>query len=303
MMMESIQRKRLVSFSYLIQSLNKVWIIAGWELKHISSNRFNLILGGAAFCFFTGLLWVRNQWGEVLGTTILGQMAELVYDLLLIMGILLPFLAADRVAHDYHERIHELLMSTAVPTRLYVLGRYLATLAISLSLAVIMLMAQLIANLAFPLFDSHFPMANPGFTLVLWIRIALPASILVGSLCFCLGTLFPRFTAVPKLGICLAWIILALDTDPTDLSWRVYWNPTGAGMITQIVNQYQVSVQRAMQNVTGPAAMAGVTLRLQQIMPDLHPWSGPFLALVAMGLLLGLLTAFGFRRFSQSING
>jgi hypothetical protein len=302
-MMESTQKSRLVSYSDLVQDWKKVWSIAGWELKHFGSNRYSLILGGAAFCFFVGLLWVRNQWGEVMGTTTLGQIAELVYDLLLIMGIILPFLAADHVAHDYHERIHELLMSTAVPTRLYVLGRYLATLVISLSLAAIMLIAQLMANLAFPLLDSHFPIANPVFTLDLWFRIALPSSILVGSLCFCLGTLFPRITAVPKLGICLAWIILALDTDPTDLSWRVYWNPTGAGMITQIVNQYQISVQRELQNAASPAAFAGVTLRLQQVMPVLRPWAGPFLALVAIGFLMGLLTAFSFRRFSQSING
>jgi hypothetical protein len=272
-------------------------------LKHFSANRFGLVLGGAAFCFFVGLLSVRNQWGEVVGTTTLGQMAELVYDLMLIMGVILPFLVTDLVAHDYQVRMHELLMSTAVPTRLYVFGRYLAALAISLALAGTMLAAQILANLVFPVVDRHFPAANLITTLALWVRFALPASLLEGSLCFCLGTLFPRVTVVPKLAICLGWIILALDTDPTDLSWRAYWNPTGAGMITQVVNQFQDSVQKELQNAAGPQFIAGIILRLQQNMPDLRPWSGPFLVLAGIGLLLGLVAVFSFRRFRNSMNG
>ena len=157
-------------------------------------------LGIAAFCFFTGLLGVRNQWGYVLGTSALGQLAELVYDLMLVFGVILPFLITDQVAHDYQERMHELLMTTALPTRIYVLGRYLAVLLISLGLAICLLIAQLLVNLALPMMDTHFPSANPFITFSLWVRLAFPAGTLLASLCFCMGTLFPARHRRSKAG-------------------------------------------------------------------------------------------------------
>ena len=119
--------------------------------------------------------------------------------------------------------------------------------------------------------------------------MALPAALLVCGLCFSLGSLWPRHTALPKLAACIAWVILAFDQDPTDLSWRAYWNPTGAGMITLLGDQYQRAVQ------------AASVLSLQQAVPNLQPWLGPFLVLAAVGALLGLASAFGFRRFRETL--
>ena len=173
-------------------ALKKIMRVTGWELKHFGTGRSNWALAIAAFCFFIGLLGVRNQWGYILGTSAVGQLAELVYDLMLIFGIMLPFLVTDQVAHDYHERMHELLMTTAIPTYIYVLGRYLAVLLISLGLTISLLVAQLLVNIALPVIYPQFPPADPLITLSLWVRLTLPAGMLVGSLCFCLGTLFPR---------------------------------------------------------------------------------------------------------------
>ena len=286
-----------------VSSLKKTLRVTGWELKHFSASRSMWALGIAAFCFFTGLLGVRNQWGYVLGTSALGQLAELVYDLMLVFGVILPFLITDQVAHDYQERMHELLMTTALPTRIYVLGRYLAVLLISLGLAICLLIAQLLVNLALPMMDTHFPSANPFITFSLWVRLAFPAGMLLASLCFCMGTLFPRVTAVPKLASCLAWIILALDNDPTDLTWRAYWNPTGAGMITLAYNQFQELAKKGLKGLLGAGQQAELILRFQQNLPDLRPWVGPFAALTVIGLLLGLLTVVSFQRFRGVMNG
>jgi hypothetical protein len=276
--------------------------VTAWELRHFGASRSGWALGAAAFGFFVVLLGVRNQWGYVLGTTAMGQMAELVYDLMLVFGVVLPFLVTDRVAHDYQERMHELLMATAVPTRIYVLGRYLAALFVSLGLAITLLAAQLLVNLALPAMDARYPPANPITTFSLWARLTLPAGLLVGSLSFCLGTLFPRLTAIPKLAISIAWIILALDNDPTDLTWRAYWNPSGAGMITLVYQHFQDLAESGLKTALGPAQQAELILRLQQSLPDLRPWLGPFLALAGIGLLLGLLAIASFQRFRSSMN-
>ena len=285
------------------QALKEAIQVAGWELKHFGTGRSNLALAIAAFCFFIGLLGVRNQWGYILGTTALGQLAELVYDLMLIFGLMLPFLVTDQVAHDYQERTHELLMTTAIPTYIYVLGRYLAALLISLGLAASLLVAQLLVNIALPVIYPQFPPADPLITLSLWVRLTLPAGMLVGSLCFCLGTMFPRLTVIPKLAVCIAWIILALDNDPTDLTWRAYWNPTGAGMITQAYARFEGLVTHGLKSIPGSLKQMELILRIQQNLPNLYPWLPPFATLALIGLLLGFLTMIGFQRFRNVMNG
>ena len=270
------------------------WPVAAWELRYFAAAPANWALTGAALFFFVALNAVRNTWGPVVGTSALGQLAELAYNLMLVFGVMLPFLVTDRVAHDYRQRTHELLMSSALSTRAYVWGRWLAGLAVAVGLALLMLLAQVLVNFGLRLADSAaYPAADLALTLKGWAVVALPAAISIGSLCFCLGTLWPRATALPKLGVCVAWVILAFDMDPTDLTWRAYWNPTGAGLITLLADRFQQAAQAAV-------SAAGL-LRLQQVAPSLRPWAGPFWALAALGLLLALVSAVGFRRFRECL--
>jgi len=303
--MTIVQNKIVENRNGSVPTLEKIIQVASWELKHYSSNRSSWAQSAAAFFLFLILMVVRNQWGYILGTTAVGQLAELAYNLMLIFGIMLPFLVTDRVAHDYQERMHELLMATAVPTHVYVLGRYVTTLLISLCLAIVLLVSQLLVNLILPMVYTNFPAADPVVTLSLWLRLTLPAGILVGSLCFCLGTLFPRITAIPKIAMGIAWIILALDNDPTELmrTGRAYWNPTGAGMITLAYKQFQDSASNRLKNTLGAVQRADLIMCLQQSLPDLRPWIGPFLILAVIGLLLGFLTIISFRRFRSVMNG
>ncbi len=281
---------------------NMLAAVTAWELRRLQVNLASWLQAGGAFFFFLALLWLRNRWEAggplvILGTTSFGQLAELVYGPMLVLGVILPFLVADRVAHDYRERMHELLMTSAIPTWIYVGGRYLACLAVSLGMAALMLAAQLLVNELLPGLETGYPIADPSVTLIFWGRVALPAAILVGSLCFSLGARFPRYTVIVKVAICIAWVILALDQDPRDLGWRAYWNPTGAGMITILFTRFLQQAQANLQNVTPTTRQAEIVLRLQQQMPDLHPWLGPSLVLAVFGIFLGALSALGFRRF------
>jgi hypothetical protein len=45
-----------------------------------------------------------------------------------LLGLYLPFIAADGVARDVQRRTHELLMASAVPSRAYIWGRFLSSL-------------------------------------------------------------------------------------------------------------------------------------------------------------------------------
>jgi ABC-type transport system involved in multi-copper enzyme maturation permease subunit len=56
-------------------------------------------------------------------------------DLLWLLLMLVPIIVADAVVRDYKQRLHELIMTTAVPTWAYVWGRFLAGLCICFLLA------------------------------------------------------------------------------------------------------------------------------------------------------------------------
>lgn len=282
-------------------ALKAVFNAAGAGLMDVFSSRSSWLIAGTGLGLYAGLFWIRNQWGDVPGTTTLGQLAELVDNLMWVLGILLPFLVTDVLTTRADGLGRPALLGrTALLGRSALLGRYLAVLAVSLGLAAVMLAVALLANLAFPRLESQFPPADSLLTIAWWARFAVPAAILVGSVCFCLGGFFPRFTLAPKLAVCAAWIWLALPPDPADLSWRVYWNPTGAGLITQVMAQYQAAVQRQIQTTAGIPSIPGVLLRLQQAAPVLSPWTGPFLALAGVGLLLGLAGVFYFGQGKES---
>jgi hypothetical protein len=263
----------------------QVFSAAGDAVKGIAASRINWLVVGAGFCFYSGLFWVRNQWGDVPGTTNLGQVAEMVDNLLLMIGILVPFLTTDALARGPRTKTYAAEIA----------GRCLGVLAASLALAAAMLAVALLANLAFPRIEPLFPVADPLLTLSLWAHFAVPAAVLVGSVCIWLGGLLPRFTLAGKLAVCAAWVWLAVQRDPLDLSWRVIWNPTGAGLITQVLAQYQAGVQRQLQTAVGIPSIPGVLLHAQQAPLVLSQWR-PFAVLGAAGLGLGLAAVAYFSR-------
>src|SRR5215469_13098977 len=90
-----------------------------WELRRFRASRLFWVQALGFFCLTLFVTWLgRAPEGFSVGN---GQ----------------------TVTRDLQRRTHELLMTTALPTRAYVWGRYLMGLLISLSLAILMLLAIL----------------------------------------------------------------------------------------------------------------------------------------------------------------
>jgi ABC-type transport system involved in multi-copper enzyme maturation permease subunit len=126
--------------------------------------------------------------------------------LLLVLGLFIPFIAAEGVARDLKRRTHEMLMSTQVPTWAYVLGRYAAVLVVTLSLALLLLGATLTVATALNVWLGY-PAPNLAAILALWAVAVLPAVILVSSLSFAFGTLWPRHANSAKTVLVVLWVL------------------------------------------------------------------------------------------------
>src|SRR5262245_22707988 len=148
--------------------------VLGWELRRLRANHISWMVASLALLFFLTLIWLKHSWvnrkGDltipILGSTSLGLVYEITLILMLMLGLFLPFVAAEAVARDYKQRTHELLMTTTLPSWAYVWGRYLARLLISLALAFVMLVALLLMNLILHLTLADYPAPALGVVLL-----------------------------------------------------------------------------------------------------------------------------------------
>ena len=214
-----------------------------WELRRFCASRLFWLQALGFFCFLLFLTWAQQMPeqfdtahgnmainGFVAGTSAWGLLHTLPLSLVMLV-LLLPFVTADGVTRDLNRRTHELLMTTALPTWAYVWGRYLIGLVMSLGLAFLMLAAILGMGLLLHLTIPAYPLPQVGTVLLLWIGMVVPATVLVSSLSFALGTLLPRLANLVKIVIMVAWIVGAVIL-PTGLrnatppAWYSNWDPT-----------------------------------------------------------------------------
>ena len=271
-----------------------------WELRRLSVDRFGWGFAGAALLLFSALLWFKHSWMvqvsdggarfPVLGSSADGMLLELVYVLLLLFGMFLPFVAAEGVARAYKLRAHELLMTTSMPSWAYVGGRYLAGLIVSVGLALELLLATVLVNNGLHATNAAYPAPDLAALLAVWALTVLPGAFLLGSASFALGTLWPRRATVLKLVVLVVWVALFI-VDPRSLpAWFAFWNPTSNSLAAageqRMVEQFQLHGQ------TLAAAREA-----QTHLPDVQQWLLPHVGLIVLGLLLGMAAATGFRRF------
>ena len=291
--------------------------VMAWELRRFCASRLFWLQALGFFGFLLFLTWAQQmpeQFGTahgnvaingfVAGTSAWGLLHTLPLSLVLLV-LLLPFVTADGVTRDLNRRTHELLMTTALPSWAYVWGRYLIGLLMSLGLAVLLLAAILGMGLLLHLTIPAYPLPPTGVVLLLWVGMVLPATVLVSSLSFALGTLLPRLTNVVKIVIMLGWIVGAVIL-PTGLrnttppAWYINWDPTSA--VTSLGMLPQYSISNLFQTATSEAQFQNAFLAIENKIPDIGGWFASHLLLAGFSLVLVLLTARAFKRSRDVLN-
>ncbi|HST03325.1 MAG TPA: hypothetical protein VLQ48_01165 [Chloroflexia bacterium] len=316
-----------------VNRLHTLLVVSSWELHRLLSARSTRLTTLALILLLAGIMWLRKE------VTVIayfvpeeervyvhgGSAWGMVYSmplLVLVFGIIVPFLSADGVARDLKQRTHELLMSTAIPSWAYVWGRFLAVLVLDLLLATLLLATTLLIGVVFALAMGH-PFPNIAATFFLWVVAVLPAILLISGLSFGIGTLFPRYSGLGKVLIVVAWFLVSYEglLVRGDETSSVYWDPTSRAMIGALGEVYQRELFNGIdtvpvgsggggqQQVLVPATqftqeekVRELRLRIldvEQHMPDLWPWAGPHLVLAMIGLGGTAIAVARFRRFSD----
>jgi ABC-type transport system involved in multi-copper enzyme maturation permease subunit len=283
------------------------WAVFKWEMYYISSQPLSLIIVGTYILILAVLMWTKPTWElnnvTIFATSAVGMILTIPIVLLPVFGLLLPFITADVVAHDYKQRVHEILMATNISTRAYTWGRFFASLCVSLILAILMLVTILIMGLMFHLVLPNYPSPNIVGAIIIWSVTVIPVTIVISCISFTAGTLFPRFTTLMKIMIIIGWIYIAIIIRaPDNTHWFTYWNPTSAGMSSALQGQFFQHYDSVVRDVVESDRKAEIAFQLQQQLPDVSPWITPYIALVGSGILLVTFAVVGFRRFRNTLN-
>jgi ABC-type transport system involved in multi-copper enzyme maturation permease subunit len=283
-----------------------LFLLVMWLVHYPASAGFSIATQGDSSAFITF---------RVSGTSAFG-MVLLLFPFSFLLALLLPLLSSGGVARDVKYRTHELLMTTPVPSWVYVTGRYLFCLLASVGLALLMLLAILLMGLTLHFTDRAYLVPQIDAAFSLWAVAILPMTVLISSLSFALGTLLPRHANLAALGTIVAWylptlVLLLIPTSGLQLPlWYKTWEPTNTGMSALLQSSYQSGMDTTIMHALSgqPTAADGQHVinalqGLEQKMPDLLPWLEPHLVWAGVGLALVLLVAFTFKRFRSVLNG
>lgn len=295
---------------------NPLLTVAAWELRRLAVQRRTWGSAATVFLFFVIAIALKHSWGRpvvdgrvgetitIVGTSTIGLPYLIIELLLALFGLILPFVTTDAIARDVSQRLHEVLMATPVPSGAYVWGRYLAILLASLGLSLVMLGAVLITCPLLHLVLPGYPAPDISLIIAVWLLAVVPATILVSSISFALGALWPRLATILKLAVLVSWITLVLMADVLDhgKSWFTAWNPTSYGIVRVNVNQLLQVYQAAASGIADSAQRAQIALAQQMRPLELWPWVLPHLLLLALALILVAATAARFDRFSEILS-
>lgn len=304
--------------------------VMAWELRRFCASRLFWLQALGYFVFSLMMTWaihapenfgvgvVANGHGVrqaplsgfVAGTSTRGLLDNWPI-FLVVMMLFLPFITVDGVTRDLQRRTHELVLTTAVPTRAYVWGRYLTVLLMGLGLALLMLIATLGMGTVLHLAITNFPAPVVSQTLVLWVGIVLSATVLVTSVGFAIGTLYPQLSMVIKVAIMVTWIFVGVvlplglaNSMPSSVAMN--WDPTSGitahGLLNKAGGNSSILAGITGPSVTTEAQLQQRLLAAENKLPSLSGWYGPHLLLAGLSLLLVVIAGFAYKRSREVLN-
>lgn len=293
--------------------------VAFWEARRCWSNSFNRWLLAVTSGLFLLLTWLLQHPASVelhgflsfavSGGSAWGAASQL-YPFSFLLALILPVLNSSGIAHDLRSRTYELLMTTPVSTKTYVLGRYLFYVCGSCGLSLLLLVAALLMHLFLHIVEGSY--LTPQFLVFvgLWGVAILPMTIFLSSLSFVLGTLQLRYAHFFAIGIIVLWFCMPSvltylpDAGAEGTPGYKLWDPTNFEMSRRLVAPYNSALSRMvrMVHIEQPADAEARQLvqrlqTLEQTAPDLRPWILPHLVWVAVGLILLVYVLCSFKRF------
>jgi len=305
-----LQRPQIVG----VQRTNPLFSVLAWELRRLLSPRRFWLQALGFFCFALLLTWAQSQSfvfsvqsanGFVPGTSAWGLLLSLP-TMVVLLVLFLPFVNADSVSRDLQRGTHELLMTTPLPTWAYVWGRYLIGLLISLGLAVMLLAALLGVGAVLHGTNSAYPSPQVVTVLLLWGGMVVPATVIVSSLSFAIGTLVPRHTTLVKIGILVVWVVgaeviplvLYFPAGPNHLpTWYSSWDPTSALTGLVLFSQYNSDAHQQSSSITNTAQFQHLLNTIANKAPDISAWLVPHWIEALLSVLLVVVATLAFRRF------
>ena len=245
--------------------------VIAWELRRYRASRLFWLQALGFFGLVLFVTWASQMpsqfnlgnanvtfIGFVAGTSAWGLLLTLPTGVLLLLGLLLPFVNADGVSRDLSRRTHELLMTTPLPNWAYVWGRYLVGLLMSLGLALLLLAALLGMGVVSHLTDPTYPSPELGPVLLLWVGMVMTATVVVSSLSFALGTCVPAaehpgqdrdHAGLVHWGPCAPW-----RRGQTGFpAWYSNWDPTSATTALGLLPGYGAAFNKLLHAATSAA--------------------------------------------------
>ncbi len=303
-----------------IQRPHPLLSVMAWELRRFRASRLFWLQALGFFCLSIFVTWAGHDDmtiatstfvfdGSVANTSPWGMLLRLPTSGLLLLGLLLPFVNAEGVTRDLSRRTHELLLTTPLPGWAYVWGRYLIGLLVSLGLAVLLLAGYLCLGLGWHLITPTYPLPALGGVLLLWVGMVVPATVLLSSLSFALGTLLLRQANLVKIVTLLGWFVGAfifpsvanLNSGKSSIpAWYIAWDPTSAAASAGTAPQYDAAWDKLSHSATSAAQMQQILITIENKMPNVSAWFGQHLIQALLSLLLVALAAFSFQRFRDA---
>lgn len=127
----------------------------------------------------------------------------------LVLTLLLTLLTGNQIQRDREQRLDSVVWSTPVATVAYVGGKYLASLLLVISFAMLNLLTSVIADLFLPVTNAYPPLGSWPY-LLSWSWLVLPTLVFGATLTLCSTTL-SRQRIVSTIIAVLLWLLPVLS--------------------------------------------------------------------------------------------